>query len=184
MWYHMKSSRSENYASSPLLRFFNPYFPPFHQVDPIGLALYVEYGPPLVVLDALVLEHTIVHAGVLALDAERGLRDDGLEDEVVIAVRAVLVGLLELLRVLAEALLALLARERHLEGLPQLVRLLLVVAVGAVEPLLACFSHPCREYMASRLLEHTVDRMKNTGRGMRGLGGLNGLVGDGRPTTW
>lgn len=90
-----------------------------------------------VVLDALVLEHAVVHAGVLTLDTERGLGDDGLEDEVVVAVRAVLVGLLELLRVLAEALLALLAREGHLEGLPELVRLLLVVAVGAVEPLLA-----------------------------------------------
>lgn len=89
-------------------------------------------------LDAVVLEHLAVDAGVVALDGEGGLGDGGGEDEVVVAVRAVLVGLLELLRVLAEALAALLARERHLERPQQLVRLLLPVALGAVEPLPAC----------------------------------------------
>lgn len=53
--------------------------------------------------------------------------------------RAVLVRLLKLLRVLAEALLALLARKRQLVPLLQRVVLLLVVALGAVEPLAACF---------------------------------------------
>lgn len=107
----------------------------------VGITLDIEYRPMLVVLDTVVLEHAVVHAGILALDAERRLGDDGLENEVVIAVRAVLVGLLKFLRILAEALLALLARERHLEGLLELVRLLLVVAVGAVEPFLACLIH-------------------------------------------
>lgn len=130
-------SRSKNYASlaptflskgKPLL---------FSLTQFISIALDVEYRPLLVVLDAFVLEHAGVHAGVLPLDAQGGLGHDGLEDEVVVAVRAVLVGLLELLRVLAEALAALLARERHLERLHELVRLLLVVALGAVEPFLA-----------------------------------------------
>jgi hypothetical protein len=53
--------------------------------------------------------------------------------------RAVLVSLLELLRVLAEALAALLASERHLERRLQWVRLRFVVAVGAVEPLVAAW---------------------------------------------
>lgn len=52
----------------------------------------------------------------------------------VVAVRAVLVGVLELLGVFAEALAALLAGEDQLQGLLERVRLLLVVAVGAVEP--------------------------------------------------
>lgn len=134
------------------LGLFNYNLPSSHQVDPterkeseqqgksaqlIGIVLYVEYGPPLEVLDTVVLEHAVVDAGVLALDAQGGLGDDGVDDEVVVAVRAVLVGLLEDLGVLAEALLALLAGERHLERLQELVRLLLVVAVGAVEPFLA-----------------------------------------------
>lgn len=56
----------------------------------------------------------------------------------VIAVWAVLVALLKLLAVLAEALLALLAGEDHLERLEKGVRLLLLVAFGAVKPLPTC----------------------------------------------
>jgi hypothetical protein len=105
----------------------------------ISVVLYIKYGPPLVVLDAVIFEHAVIHACILALDAECRLGNDGFEDKVIIAVRAVLVGLLELLRVFPEALLALLAGEGHLEGLQELMRFLLVVALGAVEPLLACF---------------------------------------------
>lgn len=111
-----------------------------HSAQLIRIRRRIEDGDPpvAVLLDAVVLEHLVVDAGVVALDGEGGLRDGGVEHEVVVAVRAVLVGLLELLRVLAEALLALLARERHLEGPQQLVRLFLGVALGAVEPFLAC----------------------------------------------
>lgn len=171
MWYHMKSSRSRNYASLPPL--FPPsafsirytslasIFPPSRpggkekkesehththtqgrSAQLVGVVLHVEYGPPAGVLDAVVLEHAVVDAGVLALDAQGGLGDDGVDDEVVVAVRAVLVGLLEGLGVLAEALLALLAGKGHLERLQELVRLLLVVAVGAVKPFLACSLSP------------------------------------------
>lgn len=103
--------------------------------QPVGFLVDVKDGPQLLLLDALVLEHAVVHPGVLALDAQGGLGDDGLEDEVVVAVGAVLVGLLELLDLLAEALAALLAGEHHLEGGLERVRLALVVALGAVEPL-------------------------------------------------
>ena len=87
----------------------------------IRISLYIEYRPLPSILDAVILQHAVVDPRVLAFDTQRGLGDDGLDDEVVVAVRAVLVGLLELLRVLAEALLALLARERHLEGLLELM---------------------------------------------------------------
>lgn len=83
----------------------------------ISIVLYIKYGPPMVVLDAVILEHAIVHAGVLALDTEGGFGGEGLENEVVIAVGAVLVGLLELLGVFPETLFTLLAGEGHVEGL-------------------------------------------------------------------
>ena len=58
----------------------------------------------------------------------------------VIAVRAVFITLVGLAGVvLAEALFALLARERQLRLLQQRVRFRLAVAFGAVEPLAACF---------------------------------------------
>ena len=53
----------------------------------------------------------------------------------VVAVRAVLITFIELLHVLAKALLALLTRERHLHGLFELVCLRFGVALRAVEPL-------------------------------------------------
>ena len=55
----------------------------------------------------------------------------------VIAVWTVLVALVKLLHVLAERLLALLAQERHLHGLPEPMVLCLSVTLGAVKPLLA-----------------------------------------------
>jgi hypothetical protein len=56
---------------------------------------------------------------------------------VVIAVGAILVGLLELLGVLAKALLALFAGEDELELLAERVGFILGVAFGAVEPFAA-----------------------------------------------
>lgn len=86
------------------------------------------------VLHPLVPDHPVVDAHVLGLDRQRGLGRHGVEDKVVIAVRAVLVGLLELLRVLAETLLALLAGEGEVELLADGVRLVLGVALGAIVP--------------------------------------------------
>ena len=60
------------------------------------------------------------------------------DDEVVIAVRAVLIAVLELRSILSEALLALFASEYHLESLKKVVGLLLVVALRAIEPFAAC----------------------------------------------
>jgi len=91
----------------------------------------------LILLDPIVLEHLVVHPHVLALDRKGGLGRLGLDDEVVIAVRAVLVAFLELLGIFAEALLALLAGEDHLEALEEGVLLLLLMALDAVEPLAA-----------------------------------------------
>jgi hypothetical protein len=88
-------------------------------------------------LDTLILEHPAVHAGIGALNGERGLRHQGLEHKVVVAVGAVLVGVLEVAAVLAEALAALFAGERHLERLEQGVGGLFGVAFGAVVPFFA-----------------------------------------------
>lgn len=106
--------------------------PPSAQL--VCVVLGVEYCPLLGLLDTFVLEHPVVHPGILALDRDGGLGSDGVEDEVVVAVWAVLVGLLELGRVLAEALLAFLAGEGHVDRLAERVVLLLQVAVGAVKP--------------------------------------------------
>ena len=64
----------------------------------------------------------------------------GLNDIMVVAMGAVLVGLLEFFDVLAEDLFALLAGEHHLGCTLQLVVLLLIMALGAVEPLTAAGS--------------------------------------------
>lgn len=57
----------------------------------------------------------------------------------VIAVRTILVTVLKLLHVFSEALLALFARERHLERLLQLMLLRLGVALRAIKPLFAAW---------------------------------------------
>lgn len=90
-------------------------------------------------LEPLISYHSAVDSGVLTLDLEFWLGCHGVEDEVVIAVRAVLVRFLKLLDVFAEALLALLAREDHLEPLLQGVVLLLRMALNTIEPFLAYF---------------------------------------------
>ena len=87
-------------------------------------------------LDPVVPEHPVVNPRVLGLNPQRGLGLHGVDHEMVVAVRAVLVGVLELLRVLAEALLALLAGKGKVELLAERVRLGLGVALDAVEPFL------------------------------------------------
>lgn len=110
----------------------------------------------LYLFDTLILEHSVtglarvkllrlvreaivpcVNAHVFALNLKTCLGHLGFDDEVVVAVRAVLVALLKLLGVLAEALLALLARKRHFGGLGKRVVLGFGMAFGTVEPLLA-----------------------------------------------
>lgn len=51
---------------------------------------------------------------------------------------AVFVGILELVRILPEALLALFAGEDHLVALEEFMVFALLVALGAVEPFTAC----------------------------------------------
>ena len=80
---------------------------------------------------------------VLDLDdhATLGAGGLGLDDEVVVAVGAELVGLLELVNLLAEGSLALFAEENQVERGHELVIFSkhLEVALGAVEPLLAAW---------------------------------------------
>jgi hypothetical protein len=62
---------------------------------------------------------------------------------VIITVGAKLIGLLELLGVLTEALLAFLAGKNHFDVLEKGVRFSLGVALGAVEPFLAAGGADC-----------------------------------------
>jgi hypothetical protein len=95
-----------------------------------------------------------VNARIFALYLQRGLWCFGVQDEVVIAVRAVLVAtphsasvppkqvhryvrIFKLARILPKRLLALLADEGHVEGLHQRVISLLGMALCAVEPFFA-----------------------------------------------
>jgi hypothetical protein len=123
----------------------------------VGCILDIEYGAHVLLPLALVLDHPVVDSGVLSLDVQRGLWRQGVQDEVVVAVRAVFVAaprlanvppkaqsaasvpVLELACVLAEGLFALFADEDHLEALQQRVVSRLLVALGAVEPLLAAW---------------------------------------------
>jgi hypothetical protein len=104
----------------------------------IRILYWVKDGPLPGLLDALILEHLAVHAHIVALDGQSGFGGLSFDDEVVIAVRAVLVTLVHVLGVLAETFLAFLAGERHVKGLEEVVGFLLVVALCAVEPLAAC----------------------------------------------
>ena len=91
----------------------------------------------LISTHTIILEHAVVYPRILSLNRYGCLGGDGIKNVVVVAMWAVLVGILKLTRILSEALLALLARENHLEALQQLVVLLLLVALGAIEPFLA-----------------------------------------------
>ena len=122
------------------------YFPPLvshSSPQLIRIILQVEYRPLRIPLDPVVLDHPVVDPRVLALDRQSRLGHHGIEHKVVIAVRAVLVGLLELLSIFAEALLALLAGEGEVELLAERVRLALSVALGAVEPFPTCGGRCC-----------------------------------------
>jgi hypothetical protein len=103
------------------------------------LLVAVEERAALLFADAVVLEHAGVDAHVLALYLESGFGRDGVQNKVVVAVGAILVGLVVFVGiVLAEALFALLAGEGELRVLQERVVLGFAVALGAVEPLAAC----------------------------------------------
>ncbi|KAI6772335.1 hypothetical protein HG530_003293 [Fusarium avenaceum] len=102
----------------------------------VGVVARVKDGPDTLrlLLLSFVLEHFAVHSYVVALDRQGRLRSLCVDNEVVVAVGAELVGLLELLDVLSEALLALLAGKDHLEALFERVVLLFHVTLDAVKP--------------------------------------------------
>lgn len=104
----------------------------------VRIIVGVENGFVLDALDPIVPQHSSIFSRVLTLDLECWCGRLGFEHEVVVAVRAVLVGVLKLPGVFAEAFLALLAGEDHLEALQEGVGLLLGVALTAVKPFLAC----------------------------------------------
>ena len=102
----------------------------------------LEGGSPLLL--SVVFKHLVLVTFVLLdFDHQLALRlwRFGFNYIVVVAVGAVLVGLLELGHIFAERLLALFAQEHHLHGRHQVVVLAvkLVVALGAVEPLFAAW---------------------------------------------
>lgn len=125
-------------AEQPSLHCDNVFFTCPHialSAQPSSLSLVVPDRKLLLPLDTIIPDHPRVLPDILALDLETSLRLLGLEQEVVVAVRAVLVALFKRLHVFAETLLALFAGEDHLRGAFELVVLLLGVAFCAVEPL-------------------------------------------------
>jgi hypothetical protein len=99
------------------------------------LALIIPNSWCLLALDTVVPDHARVLSDVLALNLETRLGLLGLQEEVVVAMRAVLIALVELFHVFAKDFSALFACEDHLGGAFELVVLLLSVAFCAVEPL-------------------------------------------------
>jgi len=101
----------------------------------ISLLIRIKHVPPdLLGLHSVVLDHPGIHPHVVTLDSDRCFWRKGVEDEVVVAVGAVLVGFFKLLSVLTETLFALFTGERHVELLKQGMVFLLLVAFYAIEP--------------------------------------------------
>ena len=106
----------------------------------VSVLVGVEHGPQRLRLDALVLEHLVVHSCIVTFNRESSLWCLGVNNVVVVAVWAVFVALLESLHILAEALFAFFAGEDHFCGAFEVVIGLFRVAFGAVEPLSAAGS--------------------------------------------
>ncbi len=98
----------------------------------------IEYRAPALLSRPIILEQLAIHAHIVTLDRQRGLRRLGVDDKVVVTVGAVLVAVVKLLGVLAKALFAFLAGKRHFKRLHERVRLAVFVALCAVEPSAAC----------------------------------------------
>jgi hypothetical protein len=75
-----------------------------------------------------------INPSIITLNLQRSLGRHSVDHKVIIAVRAVLVTLVELRRVLPETLLALFTGEYHFGGFGERVGFLFEVAFGAVEP--------------------------------------------------
>ena len=109
----------------------------------VGLAVFLPDVTFLHKGAASLLLSIVLHDLVLVTPLGLELNDEltlrlgrlGFRHEVVVTVRAVLVGLLELFDLLAEHLSALLADDDHFGRLFQLMILGFFVALGAVEPL-------------------------------------------------
>lgn len=108
--------------------------PPRRLAQPVGILVWVEHGAVVLLFHSVVPQHLIIDPHILALHRKRSLGCLGIDDEVIIAVWAVFVAVVELLGVLAEALLALLAGKDHFEALQKGVFFLLAMAFGAVKP--------------------------------------------------
>lgn len=84
----------------------------------VRVLVWVEHGRPRIVLESVVFQHAAVHPDVVTLDRERWLRHGGLDNKMVVAVWAVFIRLLEVLRILPKTLLALLACKGQFVFLP------------------------------------------------------------------
>jgi len=102
----------------------------------VGVYIGVEDGDVLLLrkLDPVILDHTAIDAHVGALHRDGRLGTNRLDDEMVIAVWAILICLFELLRIFSEALFALFASKGQLEFLQERVVLLFLMTFDAVKP--------------------------------------------------
>lgn len=73
----------------------------------------VEYRAETFLFRSLVLEHLVIHTGIVALNRKRRFRCLGLDDKVVVAMGAVFVAVVKFLGVFAEAFFALFASKYH-----------------------------------------------------------------------
>lgn len=108
--------------------------------QPRSLTLIFPNRRHFLLLHTVIPDHPSVLPDIVTLDLQAGLWLDSLEQEVIVAVRAVFVALLKSLHVLAEAFLAFLAGKNHLGGAFELMVVLFGMAFGAVEPLPAAGS--------------------------------------------
>lgn len=84
-----------------------------HSAKLVSVWRWVKDGPHAALIYSLILQQLVVHSDIVTLNGQGGLGGLGLDDEVVIAVRAVFVALVKLLGVFAEDLFALFAGKRH-----------------------------------------------------------------------
>ena len=121
--------------------------------QPVSGVPDIEYRSLLLPPEAVVFQHPRVDPSILSFDFQARFGRDGVNDEVVVAMRAVFIAygevsgafsgrsvyrpFFKLLGVFAEALLALLACKGHVQALQQRMVFLLMVTLGAVKPFAA-----------------------------------------------
>jgi hypothetical protein len=81
------------------------------------VSIGVEYRALCITDLSVVLEHAAIHSCIRTLHSKSSLGNNGVDNEVIITVRAKLVCILEVLGIFPEALLALLAGEYQFEFL-------------------------------------------------------------------